>query len=79
MAKTQSLDSNDLVVTAPKNRSATRQRGTVPSAELIPLQFKMPPEFVRAFKHEAINQGMRMNELLKACFTAFMNAQKPAK
>ncbi len=42
MAKTQSLDSSDLKVSAPQNRSATRQRGITPSAELVPLQFKMP-------------------------------------
>ena len=50
MAKTQSLNSDDLVVSAPQNKSATRQRGVTPSAELIPMQFRMPPEFVQAFK-----------------------------
>lgn len=79
MAKTQSLDSDDLVVTTPQNRSATRQRGTVPSDEFVPMQFRMTPEFARAFKHEAVNHGMKLNELLKACFAAFMNSQKPTK
>ena len=79
MAKVQSLDSNDLVVTTPQNRSATPQRGaatSVPSAELIPLQFRVPPEFVRAFKQEALNRNMKLNELLKTCFDEFMKSEK---
>jgi hypothetical protein len=79
MAKVQSLDSNDLIVSAPQNRSATPQRGTaapVPSAEFIPLQFRMPSEFVRAFKQEALNRDEKLNEFLKTCFHAFMKSGK---
>ena len=76
MAKTQSLQSNDLVVSAPQNRSATRQRGVIPSAELVPLQFRMPPEFVHAFKQEALNNRMKLNEFMKACFESFMKEGK---
>ena len=75
MAKVQSLDSKDLMVPASQNRSATPQRGAVaptPSAELVPLQFRMPPEFVRAFKQEALNRDEKLNEFLKTCFHAFM-------
>ena len=75
MAKVQSLDSKDLIVSVPQNRSATPQRGAVaptPSAELVPLQFRMPPEFVRAFKQEALNRDEKLNEFLKTCFHAFM-------
>jgi hypothetical protein len=76
MAKTQALDGNDLAPAKPQTQSATRQRGVVPSAELVPMQFKMPPEFVKAFKIQAATNGMKLNELLKACFDAFMKASK---
>jgi hypothetical protein len=76
MAKTQSLDSADLAPVKPRSQSATRQRGVVPSAELVPLQFKMPREFVRAFKIAAASNEMKFNELLKACFDAFMKERK---
>jgi hypothetical protein len=71
MAKTQALQGNDLVPAKVRPSSATRQRGVVPSDELIPMQFKMPPDFVRAFKIQAASNGMKLNELLKACFDAF--------
>ena len=32
------------------------------------MQFRMSPEFVREFKIEAANRGMKLNELLKYCF-----------
>ena len=79
MAKVQSLDSKDLIVSVPQNRSATPQRGAAasrPSAELVPLQFRMPPEFVRAFKQEALNRDEKLNEFLKTCFQEFMNSGK---
>jgi hypothetical protein len=76
MAKTQALDGNDLAPAKPRTQSATRQRGVVPSADLIPMQFKMPPDFVKAFKIEAATQGMKLNELLKACFDAFNKESK---
>lgn len=76
MAKTQALDGNDLAPAKPRTQSATRQRGVVPSAELVPMQFKMPPDFVKAFKVQAATNGMKLNELLKACFNAFMKSSK---
>jgi hypothetical protein len=72
MAKTQALDGDDLAPVKPISRSATRQRGVVPSADLVPMQFKMPPDFVRAFKVAAAHRDMKLNEFLKACFTAFI-------
>jgi hypothetical protein len=48
----------------------------VPSADLVPMQFKMPPDFVKAFKIQAATQGMKLNELFKACFDAFMKEGK---
>jgi hypothetical protein len=76
MAKTQALDGNDLAPAKPRTQSATRQRGVVPSADLIPMQFKMPPDFVKAFKVQAATNGMKLNELLKACFDAFMKSSR---
>jgi hypothetical protein len=40
------------------------------------MQFKMPREFVRAFKVTAASNDMKFNELLKACFDAFMKSQR---
>ena len=40
------------------------------------MQFRMPPEFVRAFKQEALNNGMKLNEFMKTCFDVFMNSLK---
>jgi hypothetical protein len=77
MAKTLPLDSADLVPTA-KGRplSASRQRGVVPSAELVPMQFRMPPDFVKAFKQAALDRDMKLNELLNTCFDAFIKTAK---
>ena len=75
MAKTQALDGNDLAPAKPRTLSATRQRGVVRSAELVPMQFKMPADFVRAFKVAAASRDMKLNELLKACFHAFVNEE----
>lgn len=72
MAKTLSLDSADLAPAKTLPRSAARQRGVVPSDELIPMQFRMPPEFAKKFKHAAVERDMKLNELLKECFAAFM-------
>ncbi len=72
MAKTLSLDSNDLAPVRTRPLSASRQRGVVPSAELVPMQFRMPPDFVKAFKQAALDRDMKLNELLNACFDVFM-------
>lgn len=69
MAKTIELTGTDLEV---KKKSApissSSQRGAVPSTDLVPLQFRMPQEFVKAFKQEALNRGMKLNELFEAMF-----------
>jgi hypothetical protein len=72
MAKAVAVTADDLAPTKNRQQSATRQRGVVPSAELVPLQFRMPPEFVRAFKQEALNRGEKLNEFLNALFNDFM-------
>lgn len=75
MAKTVSLSAADLTPDKPRSQSAVRQRGVVPSSELVPLQFRMPPDFVRAFKQAALDRDMKLNELLNACFHEFIKKE----
>lgn len=72
MAKTVALSAADLAPTKPHAQSTSRQRGEIPSAELVPLQFRMPPDFVRAFKQAALDRDLKLNELLDKCFTEFI-------
>jgi len=79
MAKTNPLSGDDLTPAKLRPQSAARQRGVVPSAELVPLQFRMPPDFVRAFKQAALDRDLKLNEFLKVCFQEFMRSDgKPA-
>jgi hypothetical protein len=78
MAKTLSLDSKDLTPVKARPLSASRQRGVVPSAELVPMQFRMPPDFVKSFKQAALDRDMKLNELLNACFDVFIKAATKA-
>jgi len=72
MAKAVALSAADLAPAKPRAQSVMRQRGVVPSAELVPLQFRMPPEFVRAFKQAALDRDMKLNELFIEVFNDFM-------
>ena len=72
MAKAVALSAADLAPTKPRAQSVMRQRGVVPSAELVPLQFRMTPEFVRAFKQAALDRDMKLNELFIEVFNEFM-------
>lgn len=72
MAKTIALSAADLAPMKPHSQSTSRQRGEIPSAELVPLQFRMPPDFVRAFKQAALDRDLKLNELLNECFNEFM-------
>ena len=76
MAKAQALDSGDLVPVNVRPLSMSRQRGVVPSAELVPIQFRMPPKFVKAFKQAALDRDMKLNELLQTIFDYFMKTSK---
>jgi len=42
----------------------------------VPLQFRMPPAFVRAFKQAALDRDMKLNELLNWCFDESMKSAK---
>ena len=72
MAKTVALTGDDLAPTKIRPQSAMRQRGVVHSAELVPLQFRMPPQFVREFKQAALDRDLKLNELLNVVFQQFM-------
>jgi hypothetical protein len=72
MAKAVAVTAADLAPIKPRQQTATRQRGAVSSSDLIPLQFRMPPEFVRAFKQAALDRDMKLNELLNSCFHEYM-------
>jgi len=72
MAKAVAITAADLDPAAAPPQAALRQRGARRSAELVPLQFRMPAEFVRAFKQAALDRDMKLNELLNACFQQFM-------
>ena len=80
MAKAVSLSGADLAPKKPVSQSATEQRGNEvapePKEELIPLQFKMPRSWVREFKLTAADKEMKLNELLKECFTEYMKTVK---
>lgn len=74
MAKTVTvgLTGEDLIPAKIRHQSASRQRGTTPSSDLVPLQFRMTPEFVKAFKQAALDRDMKLNELLNEAFNEFM-------
>jgi hypothetical protein len=76
MAKTVALTAADLNPAKPRVQSVMRQRGVVPSSELVPLQFRMPPEFVRAFKQAALDRDLKLNELMNECFQHFIKTTK---
>jgi hypothetical protein len=71
MAKAVAITAADLDPATAAPQAALRQRGARRSAELVPLQFRMPAEFVRAFKQAALDRDMKLNELLNACFQEF--------
>ena len=68
MAKAVPLTADELKPSVKPPKAAMRQRGEVPSIELVPLQFRMTPEFVKAFKQSALDNDLKLNELLKECF-----------
>lgn len=72
MAKAVAVTAADLDPGTARPQAAMRQRGVRRSADLVPLQFRMPAEFVRAFKQAALDRDMKLNELLNACFHEFM-------
>jgi hypothetical protein len=76
MAKPVPVTADDLAPAKSRPQPAMRQRGVVPSAELVPIQFRLPPDFAQAFKMEAVRRNMKYNELLQACFHQFIKSAK---
>ena len=76
MAKTVDLTGEDLTARKTPTKTATRGRGTTPSSELVPMNFKMPPDFVKRFKREALERDMKLNVLLRAAFEAYISLEK---
>jgi hypothetical protein len=72
MAKPVAVTAADLAPIKPRQQATTRQRGVTSSADLVPLQFRMSPEFVRSFKQAALDRDMKLNELLNECFNEFI-------
>jgi hypothetical protein len=73
MAKAQALAAGtDLADRKRIPIGTTRQRGVMPSDELVPIQFRMSPEFVQAFKQAALDRKLKLNEMLKVVFQHFM-------
>lgn len=54
-----------------KTVAANTEPRRVPTAELEPLAFKVPPEFRRRFRQRAVELDLKLNELLFAAFDAF--------
>jgi hypothetical protein len=77
MAKPVPITADDLQPAIKTRRPTTmRQRGAIPSAELVPMQFRMPPDFVRAFKQAALDRNLKLNGLLNECFQHFMKTSE---
>jgi hypothetical protein len=73
MARTRVLNGDDLKLhTRPALQSASQQRGAFPSDALVPMQFRMQPEFAKRFKQEALNRGVKLNELFALAFDALL-------
>lgn len=51
----------------------------VPTAELEPLAFKVPPEFRRRFRQRAVDMDLKLNELLFVAFEALEAQQGRAR
>ena len=71
MPKAVAITAEDLKSPSSKPKGIANKGGEVRSADLVPLQFRMPPEFVREFKQAALDANMKLNELLKARFDEY--------
>jgi hypothetical protein len=76
MPKAVAITAEDLKSPSSKPKGVSSQRSGVRSADLVPLQFRMPPDFVREFKQAALDANMKLNELLKACFDEYQQKHR---
>ena len=64
MAKPVDISPNDLI----PNRAKIGRWERVRTSQMNQMTFKLPPEFIKEFKQEALNRGMKLNELMVYCF-----------
>lgn len=57
-------------------RSAAAADGGTATADLEPLNFKVPPDFRKRFRTVALAHDLKLNGLLFAALDAFEKAQK---
>ena len=76
MPKAVAITAEDLKSPSSKPKVAGKQRSGGQSVNLVPLQFRMPPEFVREFKQAALDANMKLNELLKVCFAEYQQKRR---
>lgn len=72
MAKTVDVSAAAQEISPKEHHVFRKKRSTVPSSELVPLQFRMPPDFVKAYKQAALDRDMKLNELLEHVFDEFL-------
>ena len=61
---------------APAADGPTRSPEGTPAAKSTPLNFKLPDDFVLAFKRRAVDDRLKLNELLMRCFEAYTASKK---
>ncbi len=76
MPKAVAITAEDLKSPSSKPKKESGRRGDIRSADLVPLQFRMSPDFVREFKQAALDANMKLNELLKACFDEYLQRHR---
>jgi hypothetical protein len=76
MPKAVAITAEDLKSPSSKPKKESGRRDSVRSADLVPLQFRMPPDFVREFKQAALDANMKLNELLKVCFAEYQQKRR---
>lgn len=66
-------------VATPMPEAAQRGAGRVPSDQLEPLAFKVPPAFRKRFKQCALDADLKQNELLFKALDAWEEKQTKLK
>lgn len=52
-------------------RTADRNLSKAPPQELVGLNFKVPAEFIKEFKQVALDENLKLVDLLKAMFEVY--------
>ena len=72
MAKILGLNETDLEEKVTTQTRSTGRKISVPTRQLVPLNFKMPHDFVKRFKRAALERDMKLNELLEMSVESFI-------